>query len=104
MNSEAKLKRTELKLKGKKSANAVLTTEKFMPQTKLTPINITSIVENLVFEEACEPSVVMWLPCLQALRTSWISGSKINFFVSLKLENRIVGCEEIPDAKILKMF
>jgi len=59
MNSEAKPKRIELKLKGEKSVNAVLTTEKFTPQTKLTPISITSIVENLVFEEACEPSVVM---------------------------------------------
>jgi hypothetical protein len=88
MNSEAKLKRIELKLKGKKSVNAVLTTEKFMPQTKLTPINITSTVENLVFEETCEPSVVMWLPCLQALRTPWISGPIINFFVSLKFRKQ----------------
>ncbi len=75
-----------------------------MPQTKLIPISIMSMLEKLVFEEACEPSVVMWLPCLQALRTSWISGSKINFFVSLNFENRIVGCAEILDAKVLKMF
>ena len=59
INSEAKPKRIESKLKGDKSVNAVLTTEKFMPQTKLIPISVISIVENLVFEEACEPSVVM---------------------------------------------
>jgi len=59
VNSEAKLKRSELKLRGDKSVNAVLTTEKFMPQTKLIHISIMSIVENLVFEEACELPVVM---------------------------------------------
>ncbi|MFB0501541.1 MAG: hypothetical protein ACETVP_03650 [Candidatus Bathyarchaeia archaeon] len=58
-NSEAKPKRSELKLRGDKSVNAVLTTEKFMPQTKLIPISVMSIAENLVFEEACEPPVVM---------------------------------------------
>ncbi len=59
MTSEAKPKRSALKLKGDNSLNAFLTTEKFMPQTKLIPISIMSIVENLVFDEACEPSVVM---------------------------------------------
>jgi hypothetical protein len=59
INSEAKPKRSELKLKGDKSANAVLTTEKFMPQTKLIPSSIMSTAENLVFEEACELPVVM---------------------------------------------
>ena len=66
-NSEAKLKRIELKLKGDRLASkAILTTVKFMPQITHIPISIMSITENLVFEEARELSVVMQLPYLNA--------------------------------------
>ena len=54
-NIEAMLKRIALKLRGDRSVKAILTTEKFMPQTKLIPISIRSTTENLV-PEVCELS------------------------------------------------
>ena len=56
-NIEAMLKRTALKLRGDRSVKAILTTEKFMPQTKLIPISIRSTTEILV-PEVCELSAV----------------------------------------------
>ena len=55
---EAMLKRIALRLRGDRSARAILTIEKFMPQTKLIPMSIKSTEENFVFEDACELSAV----------------------------------------------
>ena len=51
VKSEAKPKRRALKLNGEKSVKAVLTTEKFIHQIKLVPINIKSVTVNGEFEE-----------------------------------------------------
>jgi len=55
---EAMLKRIALRVSGDRSAKAILTIEKLMPQTKLIPISIKSTEENFVFEDACELSAV----------------------------------------------
>lgn len=61
-NSEAMLKRIALKLEGEKFVKAILTIEKFMPQTKLIHMSIKSTAENLVSEGPCELLAVMYPP------------------------------------------